>query len=45
MKQGHALRAGETYYFVYENTLGAIRHNEKVTISYGALSLAHVPVL
>jgi hypothetical protein len=45
MKQGHALRAGETYYFVYENTLGAIRHNEKVTISYGDLSLAHVPVL
>ncbi|MDQ1485532.1 MAG: hypothetical protein QOJ62_1225 [Actinomycetota bacterium] len=45
MKQGHTLKAGQSYYLVYQNTLGAIRHGEKVTISYGSLSLPHVPVL
>lgn len=45
MKQGHTLRAGQTYYLVYENTRGAIRPGEKITITDGSLSLAHVPVL
>jgi hypothetical protein len=45
MKQGHALRAGQTYYLVYENTRGAIRSGEHVTIGYGRLRLRHVPVL
>jgi hypothetical protein len=45
MKQGHSLRNGQTYYLVYQNTQGAIHHNEKVTISYDKLRLAHVPVL
>jgi hypothetical protein len=45
MKQGHALREGQTYYLVYENTKGALRAGEKVGIGYGALTLAHVPVL
>lgn len=45
MKQGHTLRAGQTYYLVYENTRGALQPGEKVTIAKGALKLAHVPVL
>jgi flagellar basal body-associated protein FliL len=45
MKQGHALRAGQTYYLVYENTRGAIHAGEQVTIGYGHLRLHHVPVL
>lgn len=45
MKQGHSLRNGQTYYLVYQNTQGAIRHNEKVTITYDKLRLVHVPVL
>jgi hypothetical protein len=45
MKQGHSLRAGQTYYFVYQNTKGALRHGEKATIQLGSLSLMHAPVL
>lgn len=45
MKQGHALRAGQTYYLVYQNTLGALRPGERVTVVDGRLKLAHVPVL
>jgi hypothetical protein len=45
MKQGHNLRAGQTYYLVYENTAGALRPDEQVTIEDGALRLRHVPVL
>ncbi|UQX87379.1 hypothetical protein M6D93_13855 [Jatrophihabitans telluris] len=45
MKQGHTLTAGQTYYLVYENTRGAIRPGEKVTITDGSLTLAHFPVL
>lgn len=45
MKQGHTLRAGQTYYLVYENTKGALRSGEKVTISDGSIVLTHVPVL
>jgi hypothetical protein len=45
MKQGHTLRAGQTYYLVYENTRGALRHGEQVTLGYGPLRLKHVPVL
>ena len=45
MKQGHTLRAGQTYYLVYQNTRGALRPNEQVSIDAGALHLRHVPVL
>jgi hypothetical protein len=45
MKQGHTLRAGQTYYLVYENTKAALRHGEKVSIVEGNLRLPHVPVL
>jgi hypothetical protein len=45
MKQGHALRAGQTYYLVYQNTRGALQPGEHVTVVDGSLKLAHVPVL
>jgi hypothetical protein len=45
MKQGHALRTGQTYYLVYQNTKGALRHGERTTIVDGALRLEHAPVL
>jgi len=45
MKQGHNLIAGQTYYLVYENTRGAVRPGERVTIRAGKLALHHVPVL
>lgn len=45
MRAGHLMRAGQTYYLVYENTKGAIRSGEHVSISYGGRTLRHVPVL
>jgi hypothetical protein len=45
MKQGHALRAGQTYYLVYQNTRGALQPGERATLVDGRLKLAHVPVL
>lgn len=45
MRAGHQMRAGQTYYLVYEDTKGAIRPGERVTISYGDRTLRHVPVL
>jgi hypothetical protein len=45
MKQGHALRDGQTYYLVYQNTRGALRPGERATVVDGRLKLAHVPVL
>ena len=45
MRQGHINRAGATYYFVYQNTGGALRAGEDVTIEYGGRRLEHVPVL
>jgi hypothetical protein len=45
MRAGHLMRAGQTYYLVYENTKGAIRPGEHVSISYGGVTLRHVPVL
>ena len=45
MRAGHQMRAGQTYYLVYENTDGAIRSGEQTTVSYGGSSLRHVPVL
>ena len=45
MKQGHTLRAGQTYYLVYQNTQGALRPKELVSIDAGAQHLPHVPVL
>ena len=45
MRNGHLMRAGATYYFVYENTKGALQPGEQAAISYGGLVLAHFPVL
>jgi hypothetical protein len=45
MKQGHTLRAGQTYYLVYQNTKGALRHGEKATVQLGSLNLRQAPVL
>jgi hypothetical protein len=45
MRAGHQMRAGQTYYLVYENTKGSIRPGEHVTISYGGHALRRVPVL
>lgn len=45
MKPGHLIRAGQTYYFVYENTGGALRSGEQVTLSYLDHVLRHVPVV
>ncbi len=45
MRQGHINRAGATYYFVYQNTSGALHAGEEATIEYGGLRLEHVPVL
>lgn len=45
MKQGHALRAGQTYYLVYDDGSQALRPGEFATIGYGRLRLQHVPVL
>lgn len=45
MKQGHTLRAGQTYYLVYDNTADAVRPGEYVRITDGSVVLAHVPVL
>jgi hypothetical protein len=45
MRNGHLMRAGATYYFVYENTKGALQPGELAAISYRGLVLAHFPVL
>lgn len=47
MKQGHSLRAGQTYYMVFENTKAAVRSGGKVKIvaqQAPDLVLKHVPV-
>jgi hypothetical protein len=45
MRTGHAMRAGQTYYLVYDNAGGALRSGESVTVTYDGVSLRHVPVL
>ena len=45
MRQGHVLRTGQTYYFVYQNTHAALRSGELATIVEGDVQLPHVPVL
>ena len=45
MKQGHDLRAGQTYYLVYQNTQGALRADESTRIDAGSFQLKHFPVL
>ena len=44
MKPGHLIRAGQTYYFVYQNTGGALRSGELATIRYLDHELTDVPV-
>ena len=45
MRAGHAMRAGQTYYLVYENTADALRPGETMSLTYGGTTLRHVPVL
>ncbi len=45
MKPGHLIRAGQTYYFVYQDTGFAIRPGETITVQYLSHELRHVPVL
>lgn len=45
MRAGHLMRAGQTYYLVYENTAGALRSGERVTLTYDHHTLRHIPVL
>jgi hypothetical protein len=44
MKQGHELRAGQSYYILYLNNQGSIKRGDKLTIDAGSRKLAHVPV-
>ena len=46
MRAGHTMRAGATYYLVYENGGGSVlKSGERVTLSYLGVSLNHLPVL
>lgn len=45
MKPGHLIRAGQTYYFVYQNTGQAIRAGETTTLRYLSHELHHIPVV
>ena len=44
MRQGHLLRAGQTYSVLYLNKDNGIRRGETLTIDSGSAHLAHVPV-
>ncbi|PKW25476.1 hypothetical protein [Phycicoccus duodecadis] len=44
MKKGHAMTAGQTYYFVYRNS-GVVQRDEFASLTYGGRTLAHIPVL
>jgi hypothetical protein len=44
MKQGHNLRAGQTYYILYLNNHNTVRSGETLQIDAGGNSLANVPV-
>jgi hypothetical protein len=45
MKPGHLIRAGQTYYLVYQNTEGALRPGERASLTYRGHELTDVPVL
>jgi len=45
MRAGHQMRAGQTYYLVYQNTGAALRSGETMTLRYGGRALRHIPVL
>jgi hypothetical protein len=44
MKQGHNLRAGQTYYILYLNNHGAVRSGESLEIDAAGAALLNVPV-
>jgi hypothetical protein len=44
MKQGHNLRAGQTYYILYMNNHNSVRSGESLEIDAGGVILANVPV-
>lgn len=45
MRTGHQMRAGATYYLVYENSGQVLRSGELTTLTYRGVPLRHVPVL
>ncbi|GAB3065787.1 hypothetical protein [Pedococcus soli] len=45
MKQGHQMRAGQSYYLVYNNSGGVVRSGETARIVYNGFVLEHVPVI
>lgn len=45
MKPGHLIRAGQTYYFVYQNTGSLLQPGERASLTYRSHTLADVPVL
>ena len=44
MKQGHDLRAGQTYYILYMNNHNAVRPGDSMEIDAAGVVLANVPV-
>lgn len=45
MKQGHTLRAGQTYYLLYYNTDGAAKHGDQMTLKVATKGLPKLPAL
>ncbi|MEP6855251.1 MAG: hypothetical protein ABJA33_07270 [Pedococcus sp.] len=45
MKQGHQMRAGQSYYLVYNNRGGVVQAGETARIVYNGFVLQHVPVI
>ncbi len=45
MKQGHQMRAGQSYYLVYNNSGGVVQAGETARIVYNGFVLEHVPVI
>jgi hypothetical protein len=45
MPSKHALTPGQTYFLLYRNAQGAIKHDSSVTVVFGDLKLEHAGVL
>jgi hypothetical protein len=44
MNQGHSLRAGQTYFILYEDNHGSIKRGDTMSIDAGGGRLVGVPV-
>lgn len=44
MRLGHALRVGQTYYFLYHNA-GTVRSHDRASLTSQGVTLAGIPVL